>query len=91
MGDLPEGGEGPAWVRHRHFVDEDPDGIALGDKRVHETLPHLVETLLKGFVGRSSRGSIVDRNLRALASYRAVGHVRTVLEGTSLLTQARTS
>ena len=61
MGDLGERGDGPSWMQRRHFVNEDADGIALGDKAGDETLSYLVEALLKGF---------------ALASFGAVGHVR---------------
>ena len=83
MGDLRERGDGPSRVQRRHFVNEDADGIALGGKRGHETLPHLVETLLQG-CRRQKQGKRHRTQPRVLLRpVRAVGHVRALLEGNS--------
>lgn len=76
MGDLRQRPDRPSRAERRHLVNEDADGIALGDERGDKTLPRLVENLLKGVWGRS-RGiachHVVHHSANALArTYRVV-------------------
>jgi hypothetical protein len=52
MGDQRQLRDRPSWAERRHLVNEDADGLALGDERGGEALSRLVENLLDGVGGR---------------------------------------